>query len=234
MTTVVSIDKETSLPIQMKMTFDALPYTTIADQFVFDQPLDPELFALTAPEGYKMTAVEYRDPVDDSDLEFSPGESFGPATFGMTVEQVIEVLGQPDQNSGLIDTLFMDITNDPDPADVEDPLKLLQDWVRKACTLNYASRGFALVIDEDRGLISVQCFGTNTGERMFSGQISGGIRMGDSSEAVQRVMGKPTREPNLELGEEASDLNYTLPNGSTLQFTFENSKLVSVTNRKAK
>ena len=226
-TTVISISKQTSLPVQMKTTLDEFPqFATVANEFVFDEPLDPELFSFEAPEGYEIIEVEHRDPVDDSKLDLIPGESLGSATFGMTVEQVIEALGQPDQTSEFTDTVLMnfDLSDDMDPADA---LKVF-----KACTLNYASRGFELSIGKEQGLIAVHCFGMASGGRMFQGQISDGIAMGDSPADVRRVMGKPSREPKFELGETADNLLYKLPNGSTLRFAFEEDKLVLVINRK--
>lgn len=225
--TVVSISKETKLPLQMKMHMPTAPqFESVVNQFIFDEPLDPKLFSLKAPEGYKVTKIERRDPVDDSNLELLPGKSFGPATFGMTVEQAIEVLGQPDQTSAFADTIVMafDVNDDTDPADA---LKTF-----KACTLNYASRGFQLSIGKEKGLFGVHCFGMFTGERIFEGQISGQIKMGDSPEMVRKVLGEPTRKPNFGQGESASDLLYKLPNGSTLRFAFEDSKLALVINHK--
>jgi len=221
-TTTISIDKETSLPIQMKMVMDEIPqFTTLAAEFVFDEALDPELFSMKVPAGYTTTDIERKEAVDDSGLELVSGENFGAAKFGMTVDQVIQIVGEPDQTSDFEDVVFIS----PDVAD--NPLEIL-----KVSRLNYASRGFEIGVEKEQGLIEVHCFGMLTGSRIFQGQISGGIKMGDSVEAVQKTMGDPSRKPMLEKGESPGDLVYDLPNGSMLRFVFEESKLALVVSRK--
>ncbi len=219
-TSTISIDQETKLPVQMKMVVDDHPeFVSVSSQFVFDQPLDPKLFSVTVPEGYTATVVERKEPVDDSGLELVPGESFGPAKFGMTAEELIEALGQPDVISDTADLIIF-----------EDPMELLNSIELQE--LSYNSRGFTLLVHKEKGLITVSCNGMTMGDGVFQGQLLGGIKIGDSSEDVRKVFGEPTRKPNLSWGESKTDLNYKTANGSTLRFAFEDSKLVLVAIRK--
>ena len=227
-TSTISIDQETKLPLQMKMVTDDHPeFVSVANQFVFDQPLDPKLFSMTVPEGYTATVIERKEPVDDSGLVLVPGENFGSAKFGMTTEELIEVFGQPDKISDSDDLMILE---DGVPEDGKDALELLNSFA--AQELSYNSRGFILLVQKEKGLISVSCFGMTMGNGVFQGQLPGGIKMGDSPAGVRKVFGEPTRKPNLSWGESKTDLNYKTANGSTLRFAFEDSKLVLVINRK--
>ena len=161
------------------------------------------------PEGYTTTIIDSKEAVDDSALELIPGEKFGPARFGMTVEQVIKAIGEPDLASGFVQTTFAD---DGGAAKYQ------------VCKLNYASRGFELSVEQDHGLIGVICFGF-PGVREFQGQFPGGIKMGDTPEDVRSVFGEVARQPNLNWGESSSDLIYQSVNNSTIRFVFNKSQL---------
>jgi hypothetical protein len=100
----VWVDPETKLPIRMEsLTQDNTkgPQSAIYD-FAFDQPLDPALFSFDPPEGYKVTTMgvaNLQPPPDKPELlapEVKPGVGLGPVQFGMSREEVIELLGKPD------------------------------------------------------------------------------------------------------------------------------------------
>ena len=228
---VVSIDKETKLPVQITTTVgEEQPITGLIDQFVFDEPLDPKLFSLEPPAGYATTVVARKEAVDDSAMELLPGKNFGAANFGMSLEQVINALGQPDKISDFEDMFFMDEL-DPDalPEDIA-PDELLKTYqVRK---LNYRSRGFELTVDKKQGLIAVHCFGWAGGGRVFQGQIAGGVKMGDSPDEVRNLLGEPFRKGDIDKGESADDSTYKAANNSIIQFKFDDSKLILVIARK--
>ena len=227
MTFIVSIDKQTKLPVQMKSVAGELgDIVSVIDQFVFDKPLDPKLFSLTAPEGYQLTTVERKEAVDDSGLKLVLGEKLGPANFGMNSKEVIEALGEPDQILDSMDSDALMYLED------EDPKVFMKAF--NAREFHYGSRGFKLIIQDADGLIAIHCLGGATGERVFQGEIEGGIKMGASPKDVRKRFGEPSREPRLDRGESASDLNYKLKNGSTIRFEFEDSKLVLIVNRKNK
>ena len=210
----VSIEKTTRLPVQIKAPAeDGDPYETLVEQFVFDQPLDLSLFSLEPPEGFKLTVIEGKQATDDSFLELSPGSHLGDAKFGMTLEQVVAALGQPDKISDVASTTFAKDSNQ----------KLYS--IRE---LNYSSRGFLLLVDEKHGLIKVTCMGMTYGNRVFQGKMAGGIRMGASPDEVKSVLGEPTRKPVRNWGETESDLIFELPDDSSISFTFDNNKLIMV------
>ena len=226
-TSIVSIDKQTKLPVQIK-SVAGVPGDSgfVINQFVFDEPLDPKLFSLKAPEGYKSTIVERKEAVDDSGLKLVLGEKFGSANFGMSSEEVIKVLGEPDQILDSMESDALLYLLDEDPKVFTKALDSRE--------FNYRSRGFKLIMQDVDGLIAVYCLGGATGESVFQGEIEGGIKMGASPEDVRKQFGEPYRKPRLDWGESASDLNYKLANGSTVHFEFEDSKLVLVVNRKNK
>ncbi len=173
----VWVDPETKLPIQIETTSREEGRVTslqIISNIVFDRPLDPALFDLTAPAGYQVesfgVAQLQPEPAgkDAKELVATPGEGIGPVKFGMKTDKVIKLLGPPDKNIQAS---------------------------RNFEVLEYYSRGFSVHVTTQRGVISIMCY---TGKffavqvRDFAGRTDKGIRMGAGRAAIEKVYGAPS------------------------------------------
>ncbi len=98
----VWVDPDTRLPVRMEdLTEGGKPQVSMYG-LVFDQPLDPALFSLEPPEGYKVTTQgigRLQPPPEQPDLlapEIKPGEGLGPAKFGMSKDEILKLFDKPD------------------------------------------------------------------------------------------------------------------------------------------
>jgi outer membrane lipoprotein-sorting protein len=172
----VWVDPQTKLPLRMEMLRtdkEGREEGQVMSDFVFDAPLDASLFRMTPPEGYEVeTSGVATDvpPPKDPDLSapvITPGVGIGPARFGMSKEEVIKVLGEPDSI----------------PAE------------GKGMILSYLqSRGYQLHVTPQRGLVMIICVTQKTffvKVRDFSGKTKEGIGMGATEKEVEQAYGKP-------------------------------------------
>jgi hypothetical protein len=172
---VVWADVTTRLPVRIegKEANDKGAATeVILDQFVFDKPLDQNLFSLAPPRGYKLEtqgAEELPNPPADpqlKDLIVTPLVGVGRVKFGMSRAEVERLLGTPD-GAGFT----------PDQ-------------------LNYASRGLFITVsrNEKFGVITIACVaqkGQVYRVRDFPGKTDKGIALGASSAEIVRAYGAP-------------------------------------------
>jgi hypothetical protein len=190
--------------------------------FTFNRPLDASLFRLAPPEGYTVLheAAYYmpyldRLPLPPRDEKLAspvivPGVGIGQARFGMSVEEVIEVLGRPDdascywkptpEASRHLDEILERASKEV----VEKGLKGAEKsrFINEAMNrvkiikrtpsgmyLDYISRGFRLVVLNDQGLIQVSCVGEDSGKRPFTGKTFEGIGMGATLQQIEDAYG---------------------------------------------
>jgi outer membrane lipoprotein-sorting protein len=171
----VWVDPKTQLPFRMEIT-DKNPNGTevrqVLSELVFDRKLDEGLFSLTPPQGYTLQTVglaKLPPPPGKKELlspVVTPLVGIGPARFGMSKEQVIEALGQPD-----------DIPKEG-----------------RGSLLSYFSRGYSVTVSPVRGLVMIDCVSQKTfltRVRDFSGKTKEGITIGSSLKAVEEAYGKP-------------------------------------------
>ncbi|MEN6450782.1 MAG: hypothetical protein ABFC96_09840, partial [Thermoguttaceae bacterium] len=100
----VWVDPSTKLPIRMEPIVQDPKDPMVMYDFVFDKPLDRSLFSLTPPAGYKVTTVGKPATWQEKPLAAKellspvviPGVGMGPVKFGMSRDEVVKLLGKPD------------------------------------------------------------------------------------------------------------------------------------------
>ncbi len=223
------VDPQTRLPIRYEFLPEnpgilATSFRHYTLTFTFNRPLDASLFRLLPPEGYTQLRggleVPYLDqlplPPKDESLAspvIVPAIGIGPARFGMSIEQVIEVLGPPDDASDhwestpdearQLDETFQRASKEADEKGLRGSEK--RDFVSQATSslgitqrapngmcLDYISRGFELIVLNDQGLVRLFCYGENAGKRPFTGKTSKGIGMGATMQEIESAYGPPT------------------------------------------
>jgi outer membrane lipoprotein-sorting protein len=150
--------------------------------FKYDVALEDSLFDLTPPEGYAVTTKgsppkRRSDPWPAEKLLLTVGEGIGPVKFGMSQEQVVELLGEPEERG--------------------EPKQLVgrggSTW--EAEGWRYNSQGLWIgfsSLPEPGGLSSITCRPGNFTSQGFQGKTSEGIGLGSSPEDVRRAYGDPT------------------------------------------
>lgn len=228
----VTVDAQTKLPVRMEYSTAGLPgggqpYREVWTDFVFDAPLDPSLFALTPPPGYSVQRLSLPKgpPPDDRALVISPETGIGPVRFGMTQEEIIKLLGKPDQIGTSESTM---------PAQTKTG-RYSKPQTYVSTVMNYDLRGFTLDLSSNYriggkkypgyGLLGIRV--SNQVDRLpttrdFQGKTKEGIRLGATPNAVLRVYGKPDQP--IEQGS-FSSLSYE-KRGWT--FEFRHGKLAAI------
>jgi outer membrane lipoprotein-sorting protein len=176
----VWIDRQTRLPVRIEISgkdSKGQEVREITEELVFDRALDATLFGLAAPAGYTVqTEGIAKLPASPKDQDVAapivtPKVGIGPARFGMSKDEVIRVLGQPDAI----------------PAE------------GRGMMLQYFSRGYSLMVSPQRGLAVITCVSQKTflvKVRDFRGKTPDGIGMGASAKDIEKAYGKPDRREN--------------------------------------
>ncbi len=196
-------DPATGLPVRLEFAGQdekGRDVRQVARNLVFDAKLDPALFSLTPPDGYRVEkmgqAVLPAAPADkeQSAPVVTPLVGIGPAQFGMKQEQLVAALGQPDAIEG------------------------------RGTVLSYLSRGYSLTVSPARGLLMITCvsqatFATKV--RDFAGTTKQGIKIGSSLQDLEKAYGKPDA---VEANGPAT--RYVRYQGLGLEFTLYDDKVV--------
>ncbi|MAE61283.1 MAG: hypothetical protein CMJ49_07995 [Planctomycetaceae bacterium] len=199
----VWVDPETKLPVQLDGYSPPGQLAATITQIHFDVPLDHALFDMTIPDDY---TVQYREGVPaeglnppqptDNDLTLTPLVGLGPIEFGMTAEQVIAAIGEPDESKF-------------DGVD-----------------LRYQSRGFSVAVPPSVGLTIINCysseaFGGVWAINDFAGRTDKGIRMGASHNDIVAAYGEPDSQTDaggiVSLKYEMLKLTFGLKNDQLVQ-----------------
>jgi len=100
-------DPATKLPVRLEIKFpvqqeDGRDVVVLLDQIEFDVPLDDALFDMSIPPGYTVVGI-YPDEVkpapseaEAAKLTIVPGIGIGEVKFGMSREQIVAILGEPE------------------------------------------------------------------------------------------------------------------------------------------
>ena len=207
------IDPDRKLPIWYETHWkdDQGQMTTeIYDRFVYNQHLDESLFVIDAPDGY-LTVDNRPDKLDEEQrkedlgaLEIKPLEGIGPIRFGMSKDEVIELIGLPDATKvwkPRDHLAYERRLKDPKFAVQHDSLRKRIEKIKQSEhlrvgveTLKYNSSGFEVRLLPSVGVIGFTC---NTQEaqgfrvRDFKGQTKEGLGMLASRKTIEEVYGKP-------------------------------------------
>lgn len=214
----VTVDPQTKLPIRMEVVYPKnLEQGRMADMrevytdFIFDAPVDESLFRIEAPAGY---SVENRIPPDtpaqppeSMNLTVSAEEGIGPAKFGMKVDEVVKLFGEPDWRREIPNPVAGIPSNKPG-ARVP---------TLGTVELDYHRRGFRVMVNGHYGLHAIHCDGS--GDNAFRSGTKEGISLGASWEDVIKVYGKP----DAQLG-----LFHTFYPKLGYEFEFRDKKLVAI------
>jgi outer membrane lipoprotein-sorting protein len=210
----VWVDAKTKLPYRCESS-RKLPNGGRSDEvfaeFVYDKRYDRSLFALTPPPGYTMDGT-FKAPQPPSPkqlaaekaLVITPQVGFGPAKFGMTQEEVIEVLGQP---------------------------HAIKPTARgKTTSLDYRTRGFSIIVDRQDGFMTLSCQEHSKAAfyaRSFKGQTDKGIRLGDSRDDIVEAYGAPDSEAAKRKGYKG-DGNMLMYYASGMQFSLMKNRVTMI------
>ena len=189
----VTVDASTKLPIRIEVSHPPRPggkaIREVTTDFVFDASLDESLFQVVPPAGYTVARHTRGEPnpQDTSSLVVSPETGIGPAKFGMSRDDIVRALGEPNwrKEHRYADNL------QPRP---ELRGKDAGQAKYVVTELGYDSRGFRLTINNRGGLHSIHCFNqTSMGPsvRGFQGKTREGIELGASPEDVKKAYGEP-------------------------------------------
>ena len=224
----VWVDPETRLPVRYEGVPEdpsnlAASFLHNVVTFTFNQPLAASLFHASVPEGYTVSEdnldavveplvppLPANDPLASPVVE--PNVGIGQARFGMSLKQVLEVLGRPDyagahwentaEETKLVDETSRKASEEAAAKGLKGSERSLfvQNAVRdlhlrkrpwEGMSLEYYSRGFALITSEDQGLIRIFCSAAYVDRRPFTGKTSKGIRMGATVPEIEQAYGTP-------------------------------------------
>lgn len=208
----VWVDPRTRLPVRLEITPvhtrpDGNPEVgprVVWEEIVFDTRIDESLFDTTPPAGFSVDssglAQVEREPLPP--LVLVPKVGIGDVRFGMSKEEVIRILGQPDilvrQKRGEPVHLEQNLRN-PALLDKESIREMIRAW--KASPeylvgydmLKYSSSGLWICVYPDRGLLSITAQSQrSSGGRAadFAGKTKEGIALGAGIEDIEEVYGK--------------------------------------------
>lgn len=166
----VTVDATTKLPLRMKIDRGKPMGKNIHEvmsDFVFEAPIDESFFEVVIPDGFTVekwvadkTNTSY--PEGDAETLIVSHGNLGPAQAGMTTDEIIQVLGQPDW--------------------IGDDAELM--YYSRGFTLKVPSDGELMV-----SCFNQASMGTMV--RDFVGRTEEGIKLGDTREEVIEVYGKP-------------------------------------------
>ena len=169
-------DSVTSLPVRVESVMtpprDSVlvrpVITSVADHFVFDEPIDETLFVIEPPAGYTVELdarymASAQEVEDAGKLVVKPLVGLGLARFGMSQSEVIQKIGKPDRVKTLNGVNV---------------------------SLDYASRGFTLMFDSSGfSAITLLDISANSVNHPFTGSTDKGIRLGATKAEIIRQYG---------------------------------------------
>ncbi|HBI46476.1 MAG TPA: hypothetical protein DDY78_27030 [Planctomycetales bacterium] len=201
----VWVEPKSQLPVRLEVVDkdDAHAGRKMTMDLKFDQPFDKKLFSTEAPAGFTLrtegveTAPAHRvEDAAGSAPEVKPKVGLGQVKFGMTKEQVIKELGEPDK----ID--------------------------QKGMALDYLSRGYSVLVSPRRGVMMITCYTQATfvvKVADFAGKTKEGIGMGAKSADIVKAYGESDatekEEQMTRLSYRKLGLEFTLANDKLVEFS---------------
>lgn len=99
----VWVHPRTHLPVRAELEFSESPQDTVLfDNIQFDVPVLDEMFVSEIPEGYQIVGLAEKDlqpPLNEAqaaELTIIPGVGVGRIRFGMSSQEISEILGEPE------------------------------------------------------------------------------------------------------------------------------------------
>lgn len=184
---IVEIKEGANAPLVSTETFEDI---------VFDEPLNDELFSLVPPAGYAVTesgkpraslAEVFREK-----LMIVPKVGIGPLQFGMSEDEVLELLGKPDEVITRVPQVpITDEVSDIDGVKRPHGAELVVLTQLKFFT--YTGLGISLTFETSQGLGGITCRRQIpiTSEVSFPGQTPEGISLGSTSDEIIAAYGEP-------------------------------------------
>ena len=234
----VWVDPQTRLPARYEVLPEdpndfAAKFRSRVVTLTYNAPLDKSLFQFSPPENYTLlhggVDLMYELPPAPQDEKLAspviePGIGIGRAKFGMSLRQVIDVLGRPDdawenwefssEESKHFEEIFKKASKEADEKGLKgsdknqfinektkkvmDSFNFLQRGPNGMC-LVYMSRGFRLDITNDLGLVSLICFGEDSPYRPFTGKTSKGIGIGSTMQEIEKAYGPPSFKSEMKV-----------------------------------
>ncbi len=204
----VWVDPHTRLPVRLETPEAGGESTIVMDEIVFDSQLDESLFDTTPPAGYTVDSSELAEfesqPLPP--LVVTPKVGIGAVRFGMSKEEVIRILGQPDlmvrrtpaEEAEQFERVLAGI-----PVEQKVVRKNLRETISRLRqstdvrheSLKYLSSGLWIVVDRDDGVtcITVQSQQLRGGgAHDYAGKTKEGIGLGASLEEIRAGYGEPS------------------------------------------
>ncbi len=211
----VWVDPHTRLPVRLEMNEissaggnPAPGPMIVMDEIVFDRQLDESLFDTTPPAGYTVDSSELAkfegQPLPP--LVLTPKVGIGDVRFGMSKEEVIQILGPPElirQKWGEPEQFEQQLENTPiEQTSVRKMLReTIARWKQNPYylvgfdELKYNASGLWIFVDPDDGVTSITAHSQETsggGCQGFIGRTKEGIALGASLEEIQKAYGEPS------------------------------------------
>jgi hypothetical protein len=170
------VDPDTDLPVRMESSSKdehGREVVQIIHNIHFDEDVDEALFEFEVPKEFTVEehGLAPLPPLPDKQEliapEVKPTVGLGPVRFGMTKDEVISLLGQPDSIEG------------------------------NGAALAYFSRGYSIYVSPQRGVVSYSCYAQTAltiQARNFAGKTSSGVGIGSSLEDLRAAFGVPDVE----------------------------------------
>ena len=190
----VWIDLNTKLPLRMEMLKKEMGINEIFTDFVFDKQFDEDLFDTTPPADYVVNTIRVpkltpEQLKKDAEWVIRPKVGFGPAKFGMSMQEVIELFGEPEE----IKEVEVFELSEGESSNVAYQYDELQ----------YRKRGFTISIYPTDGSSPTDGFSNVDFQaynkyaligRTFKGKTKKGIGMESGQEEIMKAYGLPSYE----------------------------------------
>lgn len=202
-TLLVWVSPKTNLPMRVERIVEIMEgpnapllSTETFEDIIFDEPLNDELFSLVPPAGYAVTesgkpraslAEVFREK-----LMIVPKVGIGPLQFGMSEEDVLELLGTPDEVITSVPQVpITDETIDVDGRKRPPGAELVV--LTQVRVFEYSGLGASLTFEASQGLKGITCRRQIpiTSEVSFPGQTPEGISLGSTSDEIIAAYGEP-------------------------------------------
>lgn len=190
----VIVNPETNLPVQIELdrgkSQTGKPLREVVSNFEFNVDLDISTFDISPPANYELVRIESREPIVASEsLVATPGKGLGPVRFGMSLNEVVNLLGEPD---AVESKPAMEAEVD-DKGQLKLPMKLVPaNPPYNVVLMHYRSLGVRIDISSLDGVQWIRCHEKTLFHKQFAGKTSEGIQIGMSKKEVLSLL-----EPRL-------------------------------------
>ena len=230
-TLLVWVDPRTLLPAYAERSYsaailerdrDVQQVVETYDKMKFDDLLADDLFSVVPPADFTVTTVGTapadRKTIVTERLVVTPNVGAGPLRFGMSMAEIVRLLGKPDSED--IHVPDVPVSDDTVEVDgIERPAGASLIVLTELHVLGYNGLGIRLTVEADDGLRGIQCLGQDSlgpEGRTFQGATDKGIQIGSSAQDVLAAYGAADKKPS---GQTLSYDGLNLQFGLTEQMT---------------